>query len=74
LERLQAAAASVGWGDTRREDAGTLLLKTPPNYTPERFGELLGAFEQLGISDMGLQLLLPDGRVVGGDGTVEEKK
>lgn len=73
LERLEAAAATVGWVDARREDAGTLLLKVPPNYTPESFGELLGAFEQLGIAYMGLQLLMPDGRVVRGDGTVDEK-
>ena len=74
LDRLQKAAASAGWTEAQRDESGALLLKAPADYNPDRFGALLEAISPLGISEMGLQLLLPDGRVVGGDGRVVDGK
>ena len=62
LERLADAAVKLGWRVDSHADKSLRILP-PPNYDPAQFGLLLQRIEQLGISDIGLKLIGPNGPV-----------
>ena len=63
LDRLAAEVARLGWRiDSRTERA--LRILPPPNYDPDRhFGQLLSRIEAMGLTDIGLRLIGPNGPV-----------
>ena len=62
LDRLSAEVVRLGWRiDQRTPD--TLRITPPANYEPSQFGRLLERINALGISDIGLRLIGPDGPV-----------
>jgi hypothetical protein len=62
LDGLAAEAARLGWRiDTRT--ARALRILPPPNYEPGQFGILLDRIEALGLTDIGLRLIGPNGPV-----------
>ena len=63
IDRLTEAAESLGWRvDVRAERS--LRILPPPDYDPDRhFGPLLERIEALGLRDIGLRLIGPNGPV-----------
>ena len=63
LDRLAEASTGLGWSvESKSREA--LRILPPPNYDPDRhFGPLLERIEALGITDIGLRLIGPDGPV-----------
>jgi hypothetical protein len=63
LDRIASEAASLGWRiDVRDERA--LRILPPPNYDPDRhFGPLLDRIGRMGLTDIGLRLIGPNGPV-----------
>jgi|GEM_PF-3716400 len=63
LDRLAAEAARLGWRIDSRTEGGLRILP-PPNYDPDRhFGQLLSRIEAMGLTDLGLRLIGPNGPV-----------
>lgn len=62
LDRLAPEAVRLGWRIDTRTDRSLRLLP-PPDYDPDRFGLLLARIEALGIGDVGLRLIGPNGPV-----------
>ena len=62
LELLAVAAEKLGWRKESLSDKSLRILP-PPNYNPDQFGLLLQRIEELGISDIGLKLIGPNGPV-----------
>ena len=62
LDRLAEAATALGW-KVDGHSAGSLRILPPANYDPDQFGLLLERIEELGISDIGLRLIGPNGPV-----------
>ena len=62
LNRLAEAASELGWKVDNHSERSLRVLP-PANYDPDQFGILLGRIEELGISDIGLRLIGPNGPV-----------
>ena len=62
LDCLSAEVVWLGWR-IKRGTSERLRITPPSNYEPSQFGRLLERINALGISDIGLQLIGPDGPV-----------
>lgn len=63
LERLAAEAARIGWRIDARTETSLRILP-PPDYDPDRhFALLLNRIEAMGLADIGLRLIGPNGPV-----------
>jgi hypothetical protein len=62
LDRLATEVVRLGWRVDSRS-ARALRILPPPNYEPSQFGTLLDRIEQMGIRDIGLRLIGPNGPV-----------
>ena len=62
LDRLAMESARLGWR-VDSHDARSLRILPPPNYEFSHFKSLIDRIEQLGLSDIGLRLIGPNGPV-----------
>jgi hypothetical protein len=62
LDRLATEIVRLGWRVDSRS-AHALRILPPPNYEPGQFGTLLDRIEQMGIRDIGVRLIGPNGPV-----------
>jgi hypothetical protein len=62
LDRLAAEVVRLGWRIETHNARGLRILP-PADYDPSRFGLLLERIERLGITDIGLRLIGPNGPV-----------
>lgn len=62
LDRLAVEAGRLGWRVEART-ARSLRILPPPNYEPSQFGILLDRVDALGLTDIGLRLIGPNGPV-----------
>jgi hypothetical protein len=62
LDRLAAEVVRLGWRVDSRS-ARALRILPPPNYEPSQFGALLERIDRMGIRDIGLRLIGPNGPV-----------
>jgi hypothetical protein len=62
LDQLAMESARLGWR-VDRHDAEALRILPPPNYEFSQFKSLIDRIEQLGLSDIGLRLIGPNGPV-----------
>jgi hypothetical protein len=62
LNRLAEEVVRLGWRvDSHSSHA--LRILPPPNYEPSQFGRLLERISELGLRDIGLRLIGPNGPV-----------
>ena len=62
IRRLAEAISTLGWRIDARADRSLRILP-PANYTSDHFGLLLDRIRQLGLRDLGLRLIGPNGPV-----------
>ena len=62
LDRLAAESARLGWRVDRR-DTRSLRILPPANDEFSQFKALIDRIEQLGLTDIGLRLIGPNGPV-----------
>ena len=62
IDKLEAEAVGLGWRVESRA-ARALRILPPPAYEPSQFGLLLERIERMGLNDIGLKLIGPNGPV-----------
>jgi hypothetical protein len=67
LALIEKVGAKVGWPEHRRDSENGTLVLAPKPYSFEQFAQLIESVEQLGIKEISLQLIGPDGKPVGLD-------